>query len=210
MALTNGEGVTLFHLSCLLCGRKSSSCASRSVWGGLSHCRSSGILAVSIYLLFTWVKTGPSDSFLDQVNKYLTCHGLYFNVTLHRHQHSHRLLLVLHEAASVSWAPDRMICLSHLIIFLLTLSGQCVVEAAVNMEKWVLLECSASTVLKSFNTTWDLQPLPLPLQKTLCPSTYSAGPLWHRRIVDRPEGGKVRSLTSEVHYKQEKSWDGKR
>lgn len=86
MALRDGKDVTLFHLSCWLCCRKTSSCASSSVWGGLSHCRASGILAVIIYLLFKSAKTGHSDSFLDQVNKYLTYLELYFNVMLHRHR----------------------------------------------------------------------------------------------------------------------------
>ena len=133
----------LVHKAWLQQREKTSSCASCSVWGLLSHCGASGISAAIIHLLFKSAKTGHSHSFLDQVNKYLTYPELYSNVTLHRHQSFPEALPCLYEAACVSWASDRMICLSHLISFLFPLNGQCIVEAAVNTEKRVLLECSA-------------------------------------------------------------------
>lgn len=100
----------------------------------LSHCRASGVSAVIIHPSFNSVKPGHSDWVLDQVNKYLTYAGLYFNVP--------QMPVIPRGSSCVSWASDRMICLSHLISFLLPLNGQCLIEAAVNREQCVLLACT--------------------------------------------------------------------
>lgn len=105
----------------------------------LRHCRALEFECHPIPSLKS-VKPGHSGSLLDQANKYLTCPGLCFHVA----QMPVIAKALPHAARSClcKLASDRMICLSHLISFLLPLSGQCLIEAAVNREHWVLLACT--------------------------------------------------------------------
>ena len=215
MALTNGKDVTLFHLSSLLCCRKTSSCASCSVWGLLSHCRASGILAVVIYPLFKLAKTGHSDSFLDQVNKYLTSPELYFNVMLHKQQSFPEALPRPARSClcKLSFRQDDMPVSSHKL-FTSTQWAMYHWSSSKHGETCaVRMQCKALHF--SHLTQHGIYSPPASFAEDNVSfhlfswSTFDR----HRRIVDRPEGEKVRSLTSKAHcpyWKQEKTWNVER
>lgn len=82
MALVNRKDVTSIIFCSVLLQKDQLLCMLRS----LRTQSLQSLWKFSCHLLLKLLNTGHSDSFLDQVNNYLTYPELYFNVVLHRHQ----------------------------------------------------------------------------------------------------------------------------